>query len=198
MIIFLSFFFFFGGLTLFIKGTENRSRTLEPELCRKVENIYSDWVTERSTAQGPRPAHHGTLPHSPHGILKPSGFSSCPKTPVMMQWNKDSIRLPSASPERVDVNRSEACPRQSGAAKAASVLATWGWSKGKPGLLPGADGKASRIHKLPHGLGEVGRCGIREAFPHQASIPQNSCGSTVTPLTPLPPQGYGSSPRSPH
>ena len=36
-----------GGLTLFIKGTENRSRTLEPGLCRKVENIYSDWVTNR-------------------------------------------------------------------------------------------------------------------------------------------------------
>lgn len=26
--------------------------------------------------------------------------------------------------------------RPSGAAKAASVLATWGWSKGNPGLLP--------------------------------------------------------------
>ena len=63
---------------------------------------------------------------------------------------------------------------------------------------PGADGKASQIHKPPHGLGEVGRCGIREAFPHQVSIPQNSRGSTVTLLTPLPPQGYGNNPCSPH
>lgn len=95
-----------------------------------MENTDSDWGTNRmehnTRPKATPPSETATLPA--WNVLAPRGFSSCPDSS-----DDETEQGPSTSP----VSCLSASGRPSGSAKAASVLATWGWgwNKDNHGLL---------------------------------------------------------------
>lgn len=102
--------------------------------------------------------------------------------PVMTKLNKDSIPVPPAPQQIMDVNKSEARPPQKierGQPRLACGLehGPLGPEQRQPGALPWEEG--SQIPRLPQ-VGELRSLG--EASPQQACILQNCWGSPkVTP-----------------